>query len=192
MTIRSPIRLLGLAGSIRAGSLNRLMLEAARELTPDGAELTVFDHLGDIPPFTEDLEAVPPRGVTRLREAFESADGVLFATPEYNQAMPGVLKNAIDWLSRSEPSRGLVGKPVGVIGATVGPWGTRLAQAQLRQVLVACGALLLPSPALYVREARTVFDDANLTDSETRNRVADVVDALVEWVRLVSRTVAAT
>lgn len=118
----------------------------------------------------------------------QAADGLLIATPEYNQSLPGVLKNVIDWLSRSDSAQGLAGKPVAVIGATTGPWGTRLAQAQLRQILIACQSLLLPGPALFVHAARGAFDEAGrLIDSEIRDRLGGVVDGLVEWIRLVSR-----
>ncbi|MEE8491620.1 MAG: NADPH-dependent FMN reductase [Acidimicrobiia bacterium] len=182
------VRLLGLAGSLRARSFNRYLLEAGRELTQAGTTITVYEHLADIPPFNEDLEANPPLGVTRLRQAMQAADGLLIATPEYNQSVPGVLKNVIDWLSRSDPAQGLTGKPVAVIGATTGPWGTRLAQTQLRQILVACQALLLPSPALYLGDARAVFDEAGrLIDHETRDRLSGVIEALVDWTRLLSR-----
>lgn len=177
-----------MAGSLRTKSVNRSLLEASRELTSAGTTITVYEHLADIPPFNEDLEADPPLGVTRLRQAMAAADGLLIATPEYNQSLPGVLKNVIDWLSRSDPHQGLVGKPVAVIGATTGPWGTRLAQTQLRQILTACQALLLPSPALYVRDARAAFDEAGrLIDHKTRDRLGAVIDGLVDWIRLVSR-----
>ncbi len=182
------LRLLGVAGSLRTKSFNRFFLEAGRELTPAGTTINVYEHLADIPPFNEDLEANPPPGVTRLRQAMQAADGLLIATPEYNQSVPGVLKNVIDWLSRSDPAQGLVGKPVAVIGATTGPWGTRLAQTQLRQILVACQALLLPSPALYLGDARAAFDEAGrLIDHQTRDVLGGVIEALVDWTRLVSR-----
>ena len=182
------VRLLGIAGSLRTRSSNRSLLEAGRELAPAGTTITVYEHLADIPPFNEDLEANPPFGVIRLRKALHEAEGLLIATPEYNQSVPGVLKNVIDWLSRSDPPQGLAGKPVAVIGATTGPWGTRVAQTQLRQILTACEALVLPSPALYVRDARAAFDDAGrLVDPEIRDRLSGVIDALGDWIRLVSR-----
>lgn len=182
------VRLLGLAGSLRTGSFNRSLLEAGGELTPTGTVFTVYEHLADIPLFNEDLEKNPPLGVTRLRRALQVANGLLIATPEYNQSLPGVLKNVIDWLSRSDPAQGLAGKQVAVIGATTGPWGTRLAQTQLRQILTACQTLLLPSPTLYVRHARTAFDEeGRLVDHEIRDRLGGIVDALVDWIRLTSR-----
>jgi chromate reductase len=170
------------------GSFNRSLLEAGGELTPTGTLFTVYEHLADIPPFNEDLETNPPHSVTRLRHALQAADGLLIATPEYNQSLPGVLKNVIDWLSRPDPAQGLAGKQIAVIGATTGPWGTRLAQTQLRQILTACQALLLPSPTLYVRHARAAFDEeGRLIDPEIRNRLGGIIDALVDWIRLTSR-----
>jgi len=190
MTRQPPptLRLLGLPGSLRTNSFNRSLLEAGIELAPAGTTIKVYEHLDEIPPFNEDLEADPPVGVARLRRALQASDGLLIATPEYNQSLPGVLKNVIDWLSRSDPAQGLADKPVAVIGASTGPWGTRLAQTQLRQMLIACRALLLPGPALYVRDARAAFDDAGtLIDHETQDQLSGVVDALVDWIRRVSR-----
>ena len=120
-------------------------------------ELMVYDTIADVPLFNEDLEASgdAPDGVRRLRESIAAADGLLIATPEYNQSLPGMLKNTIDWLSRPD-ARGaevLEGKPVAIVGATTGAWGTRLAQSQLRHALAATGARTLPAPMLFIRDA---------------------------------------
>ena len=160
---------LALPGSIRRASYNRLLLAAGAGCAPAGMTVSLFEDLSSIPPFSEDLEAdeVLPAAVRRLRSEVESAGGLVIATPEYNQSIPGVLKNAIDWLSRSEEV--LAGKPVAVIGATAGRWGTRLAQAALRQVLHATGSLVMPGPAMYVPDAGRVFDSAgHLVDRPTR------------------------
>lgn len=189
MTFRPErsLTILGIPGSLRHGSFNRALLEAGEELTPPGTTLTVYDHLEEVPLFNQDFEDVAPGGVTRLRNAIRQADALLIATPEYNQSVPGVLKNAIDWLSRSDPTDGIAGKPVAVIGATTGPWGTRLAQTQLRHILVSCQALVLSNPALYVRNARTVFDQSGLLiDEETKSLLRNVVRALADWTRLMS------
>ncbi|WP_292132396.1 NADPH-dependent FMN reductase [Brevundimonas sp.] len=103
---------------------------------------------------SEDVEADGvPSGVSVLADAAATVDGVVFATPEYNQAIPGVIKNAIDWLSRPAVGTPLRGKPVAVTGATTGSWGTRLAQTQLRGTLLACGAWLMPIPVLFAARA---------------------------------------
>jgi chromate reductase, NAD(P)H dehydrogenase (quinone) len=139
------MRILGIAGSLRAGSLNRRLLESAAEYLP----LDITDALGAVPLFNEDLERALPPGVRRLREEVRSADGLLIATPEYNHSIPGVLKNALDWLSRPAPDRVLAGKRVAILGVTTGRWGTRLAQAHLRQVLTATECVVMPAPAIY-------------------------------------------
>ena len=182
------IAILGISGSLRQGSYNRALLEAATELTSAGVTMRVFEGLGAIPVFNEDLEAPAgdPAGVLALRRAVADADGVIFATPEYNQSLPGSVKNTIDWLSRSTSAGGLKGKPVAVTGATTGPWGTRIAQTALRQVLLSTGAAVLPSPMLFVASVASRFDDdRRLTDPDLRLRLAELVSATANWARLV-------
>jgi chromate reductase, NAD(P)H dehydrogenase (quinone) len=178
------IHVLALPGSLRRGSYNRLLLGAAAELAPPGMTVRLFADLGSIPLFNEDLEAAgttPPPAVVELRRAVESADGVLVATPEYNQSIPGVLKNAVDWLSRSDEV--LDGKPVAVIGASTGPWGTRLAQSALRQVLHATGSLVLPGAALFARDAARLFDaGGRLVDQPTRETLALLLARFAGWI----------
>lgn len=175
-----PLRILGLAGSLRVGSHNQLLLRAAAQLTPTGVELEVFERLKEVPVFDEDLEADLPAGVVALRAAVDRADAVLLATPEYNQSMPGATKNLVDWISRSQP--GLEGKPVAILGATTGPWGTRIAQSQLRHVLVAVGAAVMPAPALFVPFVTPLLDaDGEVSDPKLRERLRELVSALATW-----------
>ena len=146
------MKILGIAGSLRQDSINRQLLSKMAARTPNGARFQLFDGLADVPLFNEDLEApIAPAGVIRLWRQVRDADVLVFATPEYNQSLPGVMKNAVDWLSR-DPEGGLRGKACAVAGATVGRWGTRIAQQQLRTVLTTCGAQPLASPALYVAD----------------------------------------
>ena len=135
------VRITGIAGSLRRESFNRKLLHAAAHEMPHAAELTVWDGLGAVHPFSEDPEAAPaPAGVTDLRQVIAEADGLLFATPEYNGSVPGQLKNAIEWASR--PPRGgvLQGKPAAVISASPTPHGAAWAQAGLRKILKIAGA----------------------------------------------------
>jgi len=136
------MRVLGISGSLRRDSHNMRLLRAAGELAREhGAEFEVFDGLKAIPPYDEDDDVgVGPVAVARLRRAIAGADAVLFATPEYNSSIPGVLKNAIDWASRPPASNPLRNKPVAVIGASTGMFGAVWAQAELRKVLGATGA----------------------------------------------------
>jgi chromate reductase len=161
---------IAIAGSLRRASHNRALLEAATALAPEDMTLRVYDELGSIPLFNEDLEAETPESVARLRREVADADGILIATPEYNWSIPGVLKNAIDWLSRTEI---LANKPVAIVGASSGRWGTRLAQAALRQVLTATESRVMPAPALFV---------AGGAVREASSQLANVLSAFSKWM----------
>ena len=136
------MRVLGISGSLRRDSHNTALLRAAGELVEEqGAEFELFDSLKAIPPYDQDDDVGSgPLAVARLRRAIADADAVLFATPEYNSSIPGVLKNAIDWASRPLAANSLRNKPVAVIGASTGMFGAVWAQAELRKVLGAAGA----------------------------------------------------
>src|ERR671933_371941 len=153
------MRVLGIAGSLRADSYNRKLLLAARELLPADVELELFDGLKEVPPYDEDDDVEPaPAAVARLRAAIAGADAILFATPEYNSSIPGQLKNALDWASRPLATNVLRNKPVAVVGASTGMFGAVWAQAELRKVLAAIGARVAPGEAA-VGHAHTRFDD---------------------------------
>ena len=150
------LRVLGIPGSLRSGSINRQLLARLGERTPSTVRFDIFGDLGSIPLFSEDLESPSaPAGVKRLWHVADAADVLLFSTPEYNQSLPGVVKNVVDWMSR-DPDHLLRGKACAVTGATVGLWGTRIAQQQLRTVLATCGARPLASANLYVAAGATV------------------------------------
>ncbi len=134
------MRVLGISGSLRRGSLNSALLRAAAERLPGGAELVEFDRLREVPPYDEDVDAEEtPAVVEELRAAVRSADAVLIATPEYNHSIPGQLKNALDWVSRPAGKSALNGRPAAVVGASAGMFGAVWAQAELRKVLAAMG-----------------------------------------------------
>jgi len=185
-----PLNILAFAGSLRGNSYNRRLIRAAAGAAPAGLLLTVHDTIADVPLFDEDLEAADPAGpagVKRLRAAIAGADGVLIATPEYSQSLPGVLKNTLDWLSRDDAEYRTVlsAKPVAIIGATPGHWGTKLAQSQLRHTLTAMGALTMASPQLYVAEAAAAYDnDADDFDAATRKRLQRFLEGFQAWVQL--------
>lgn len=181
------LEVLGIAGSLRGASYNRRLLAAARDHAPAGVRVTLWNDLAAVPPLDEDLEGFDgqgPDGVRRLREAVAACDGVLIATPEYNQSIPGVLKNAIDCLSLERPEAVLVGKPVAIMGATTGDWGTRLAQRTLRQVLFSTESLVLTGPAIYVKRAASLFaEDGALTDPKMPARLERFLEAFAAWIR---------
>ena len=185
----SPFRILALPGSLRRGGFNRRLLETAAAIAPPALRIEVGD-LAEVPLFDEDLEKETgggPPGVRRLRERIAAADALLIATPEYNQALPGVLKNALDWLSRESPDAVLAGKPAAIVGVTSGRWGTRLAQADLRRVLTATGSLPMPAPNLFLAEAERAFDEDQLADSRQRDALSGLLQAFVRWIARVRK-----
>jgi len=174
-------RILGISGSLREGSYNTALLRAAAELLPPGVEIEEFD-LSPIPLYNGDVEATgDPAPAAALRAAVREADALLLATPEYNRGTSGVLKNAIDWLSRPALASVLRWKPVAVIGASSGRGGTRRAQQQVREALIFPGAVVLEEPEVAVPLAWERFDPAGeLTDERMREALAELIEALVE------------
>jgi chromate reductase len=151
------MRVLGISGSLRGDSHNNALLRAAAERLPAGAELVLYEGLGEIPPYDEDVELDGvPEPVHELREAIRGADGVLIATPEYNHSIPGQLKNALDWASRPAGKSALNGKPAATIGASTGMFGAVWAQAELRKVLGAMGGRVLEAelPVAHAADLR--------------------------------------
>ncbi len=180
-----PLIVCGIAGSLRRDSYNRALVRAARELAPGPMEVRIFDRVGDIPLFNQDVEAEgDPPAVQALKEAIREADALLIATPEYNHGVSGVLKNCIDWASRPPRDAALEGKPVAVFGASPGITGTARAQTQLRESLSSIGALVLPQPQVLVYRAREKFDEElELTHERTRERVGRLLGELAAWTR---------
>ncbi|MGH3932094.1 MAG: NADPH-dependent FMN reductase [Pseudonocardiaceae bacterium] len=171
----------GLCGSLRQGSYNRQLLEAAGAELPRGVNLEVFEGLADIPPYNEDLSTPGP--VQALRQEISKADAVLIATPEYNASLPGQLKNALDWASRPFPDNSLRHKPVAVIGASTGLFGAVWAQAELRKVLKTIGADVLDEE-LPVGQAHDAFaNDGSLADAELQAALADLVAQLLSTIK---------
>jgi chromate reductase, NAD(P)H dehydrogenase (quinone) len=161
------MRILAVSGSLRGGSYNTSLLRAAIEAAPEGVEVELWDGIGDLPIYDQDLEsAEPPDSVRRLREDWAAADAILFSTPEYNGSLPGGLKNAVDWASRPIDGAALRNKNVAVIGASTGQFGAMWAQADLRKVLGVAGARVL-GDELPVTRAPEKFDaEGRLLDTE--------------------------
>ncbi len=175
--------LLGITGSLRKASSNTGLLRALQQMSPQHVDVDVATLEG-IPLFNEDVEAATgrPDAVTALDQKIRAADGIIIACPEYNFSVPGVLKNATDWLSRGgSPFRW---KRVGIIGAGGGEFvGTARAQYHLRQNLQALQAITMPRPEVFVNHNERKFDaDGNLTDDETKRYLAKWLEAFLEWV----------
>lgn len=180
--------ILGIPGSLRAGSYNGALLRAAAEVLPPGVGLEVF-ALNEIPPYNADVQAGgDPEAVRELKRRLLGADAVLIATPEYNYSIPGVLKNAIDWVSRPPKTCAFRNKPVGLMGASSGESGTIRGQLALRQVFVYLDSYVMAQPELRVTNAGQRFDENGaLIDEELRERLRAYLAALVDWARLVRR-----
>lgn len=175
------VKVLGIAGSLRKGSYNKLVLRAAVELKPADMEIESFD-IAPIPLYDEDVrEQGFPKAVEQLREKIRAADALLIVTPEYNYSMPGVLKNAIDWASRP-PSQPFDDKPVAIMGASMGRLGTARAQYHLRQTAVFLNMHLINKPEVMISGAAGVFDaTGRLTDEGARKLIAELLVNLADW-----------
>jgi chromate reductase len=179
--MNDSVKILGIAGSLRKGSYNRAALRAAQKLVPDNARLEIFE-LDGIPPFNQDLEMQPPQAVSELKSKVRSADAILFVTPEYNYSISGVLKNAIDWGSRPYGDSAWEGKPAAIMGASIGMMGTVRAQYHLRQMFVFLNMYALNRPEVMIPRAADKFDaQGNLIDNDTRERIRELLSALVVW-----------
>ena len=177
------VKILGIPGSLRAQSYNKAALRAATALLPADAELEIFDLAG-IPPYNQDEEKQPPPRVVELKARIRAADAILFSTAEYNFSIPGVLKNAIDWASRPHGDSAWTGKPVAVMGASVGMLGSARAQYHLRQVFVFLDVYPLNKPEVMIGAAASKFDAAGeLTDATARKLIGELLTALVAWSR---------
>lgn len=178
--------LVGLSGSLRRDSFNTRLLHASQRLCPDGTTLDI-QSIESVPLYNFDVENADgiPTAVTDLKEKIASADGLLIATPEYNNSIPGVLKNAIDWLSRpaDDISRVFGERPVAIIGATPGGFGTMLAQNAWLPIMRTLGTRMWTGGRLLVPHAGQLFDDAgNLNDGTIEKRLESFLAGFVEFV----------
>jgi NAD(P)H-dependent FMN reductase len=178
----AEIKVLVLVGSLRAASINRQLAELAVETAPDGVDLRIFDRLGELPFYNEDLDTGDaPETVAALRAAAADADAALFVTPEYNATIPAVLKNAIDWLSRPYGSGALQGKPAAVIGAAHGRYGGVWAHDETRKSLGVAGPRVVEDVKLSI--AAGGLDGKHPRESaEVTASVREVVGRLVAEV----------
>src|SRR5215204_1091024 len=179
-------KILGFAGSLRAGSYNRLLLRAAAEVAPDQMTIETFD-LTPMPLYNQDLDVGEgPQPVSRFREAIDRADALLIATPEYQHGISGVLKNALDWASRPTGHSPMQRKAAAIMGATPGRMGTARAQTQLRQSLAFTDTYTVLQPEVLVSHAYEKFDrDGRLTDEPTREFIRKLLAELQALARAV-------
>src|SRR6185503_12110092 len=182
------IRILGIAGSLRRESYNRAALHAATQLVPQGATIDTFE-LDGLPGFNQDDEQNPPAEVVELKKRIREADAILIVTPEYNYSVPGVLKNAIDWASRPYGDSAWNGKPVAIMGASIGTIGTARAQYHLRQMFVFLNMFPVNRPEVMIGNASERFDkEGNLTDETSKELIRQLLRNLVEWTQRIGQS----
>lgn len=179
-----PITILGIAGSLRKDSWNKGALRAAQALCPEGAKLEVYDIAG-LPLFNQDEEKNANAAVADFKKAIRAADAILFATPEYNYGLPGVLKNAIDVASRPYGDNAWNGKPCALMSAAASMGGGIRAQYQLRQCFVFLNLEAVVQPEVAIPQAMQRFDaQGNLTDDTSKKLIAQLLQNLVYKARL--------
>ncbi len=177
----NELKMLGIAGSLRKGSFNKAALRSAVALTPSHVTLETVD-ISSFPLFNQDEENNPPEVIRQFKEKIRAADAILFATPEYNYSVPGVLKNAIDWASRPSGENAWEGKPVAIMSASLGMIGGARAQYHLRQMFVYLNMYPLNRPEVIIPNAADKFDSAgNLTDQHTQEKIQELLKALSAW-----------
>ena len=180
--VKQEFNILGFSGSLRKNSYNTAALRAAKVLAPAGINVNIFD-LASIPLYNQDLEEGElPAGVAAFKQQIALADALLIVTPEYNYSVPGVLKNALDWASRPSGQSPLSDKPVAIMGASMGYFGTSRAQYHLRQTCVILNMHPLNNPEVFIPGAANKFDqDGNLTDAYTQENIKKLLVALKAW-----------
>jgi chromate reductase len=174
------MRILGISGSLRRNSHNTRLLRGVGHLLPEGVELELFDQLAAIPPYNEDEEHETPPAVAALKAAISGADAVLVATPEYNASIPGVLKNALDWVSRPVATNPLMGKPAAVIGASTSLFGAVWAQAETRKVLSTIGARVVDREIPIPEADEALGADGLPLDDDARELLDATLTELIE------------
>ena len=185
MADASNLNVLIICGSLRKGSFNAMVANTLPSLAPAGMKIARSPTI-EMPLYNADVQNEQgfPAPATALADAVRAADGLVIVTPEYNYSLPGVLKNAIDWVSRPLSETAFKGKPVAAMGAATGNFGTVRAQVELRQILVSVGAYQLVKPELLVYSAAGRFDETGrLIDESTRLLLAELIEALVAWAR---------
>lgn len=180
--MENKLKIIGIAGSLRKNSFNKMLLNELFSVAGENWNSQVSD-IADIPLYNADVEAIGiPESVTLLGEKISNADGLIIVTPEYNYSIPGVLKNAIDWLSRLKTAP-LKNKPVGILGASMSLTGTVRSQSHLRLVAVMTEMLIMNKPDVYVAQAQNKFtEDGKLNDEKTISVLKKFSDNFTNWV----------
>ena len=186
MEAKQSLKVLGIVGSLRAGSYNRALLRAAQELAPDTMHIDIFENeiLAQIPLYNEDVrQRGEPEAVVAIKQMIRDADGLILVTPEYLHSVSGVLKNALDWASRPPMDSPLDGKPVAIMGASTSFFGTARAQMHLREICTICNMHVLKRPEVLVSRAAEKFDEqGKLVDEDGRKFIAQQLEDFAAWI----------
>ncbi len=175
-------KLVFISGSLRKDSYNTAVLRALHKLLPEGVTAEVL-KIDAVPLYNEELEAEFPQTALEAKQRIENADAIVIATPEYNRSIPGVLKNFIDWMSRPYGKSSFAGKPVLIVGASMGPIATALAQYHLKQILLYLGAEVIGQPEIYIGTAHEKFNEqGELTDTHTKQHLQKAIDAVLSRI----------
>jgi chromate reductase len=185
----ADLDVLGIAGSLRRDSHNRALLRLAQEIAPAGMRIRIWEGLGTVPLYDGDVEERGmPAPVVQMSDEIRKAGAVLVVTPEYSTSIPGVLKNALDWGARPPGQSPFRGKVAAITGASPGVLGTARAQMDLRRVLTAMGAHVVPSPEVLVGQAHTKRDaEGRFTEEATRKYLGKLLEELARWTVRLSR-----
>lgn len=172
------MKIIALSGSLRKDSFNTALLRGLQALAPADMQIEILP-IGNVPLYNQDAEASFPSVVQAFKDKIAAADGIIIATPEYNRSIPGVLKNAIDWISRPYGQNSFTKKPVLIAGVSVGKIGTAVAQSHLRQIMVYLDTDVIGQPELYLGPAHELFDkEGHIVDASTNELLAKALGVL--------------
>ena len=184
----ADLKVLGISGSLRKASLNTAVLRTCSEMAPADMKITIFNGLGDLPLYNQEiLDAGAPESVRKMDAAVREADGLLIALPEYNFSVTAPLKNGIDWLSRL-PNQAFQDKPIAIVSASAGPLGGARVQYDARRILTQLWGHVMPRPEVFIGNAPTKFDaQGKLTDEATKKFLGDLLTGFRTWIVRMAR-----
>jgi len=172
------MNIIAISGSLRKGSYNTMLVRALAKLAPAYMHIEMVE-IGNFPLYNADDEAAYPAVVQAIKDKIAKADGIIIATPEYNRSLPGVLKNAIDWISRPYGNNSFAGKHILIAGVSSGKIGTAVAQSHLKQMLLYLSADVIGQPELYLGPSKSVFDEeGNILEDSTRQLLTKALEKL--------------
>jgi len=176
------MNIVAISGSLRKDSYNTMLVKALAKLAPEGTQIEIAG-IENLPIYNQDDEVTFPAVAQALKDRIEKADGVIIATPEYNRSIPGVLKNAIDWISRPYGKNSFANKPVLAMGVSIGNIGTAVAQSHLRQIMIYLDADVIGQPELYLGPAQEIFDtEGNIINDSTKKLLEKALETLADRI----------